>query len=155
MFATTCSKSRTTSAGAASFSTGRRARSESIASRACGRARGSVPSLWEPSDESGDSVWTRASESWARVRPPSRRAPRWGRHDRAQLEVDQPVREAVADRPPQVLLDQPARRIEERLALVEGARDAGAERIHERGERLRLGEVRLRVADANLDGRER
>ena len=42
-----------------------------------------------------------------------------------------------------------------RLALVERARDARRQRVDERGERARLGELGLRVADADLDGRER
>ena len=44
---------------------------------------------------------------------------------------------------------------DDRLALVEGTRDPGRERDAERRERLRLGEVGLGVADADLDGRER
>src|SRR6266542_4609506 len=76
-------------------------------------------------------------------------------HDLSALEVDQAVAETVPDRAPHVLLDQAMRQVRERLALVESAREAGAKRVHERRERLRLCEVGLRVADADLDRRER
>jgi hypothetical protein len=42
----------------------------------------------------------------------------------------------------------------QRLALVERARDPRRERVEEGGERLRLAELRLAVADPDLDGRE-
>ena len=42
-----------------------------------------------------------------------------------------------------------------RLALVERARDPHGQRVDERRERARLAEVRLRVADPDLDRRER
>ena len=83
----------------------------------------------------------RASRSGARPRSrrdreARRRAPRRPAHpldelleprarrDRlAPLEVDQLAREPVADRAPEVLLDQPARQVRQRLALVERTRD--------------------------------
>ena len=49
-------------------------------------------------------------------------------YSRRGLEVDQPAVQAVADRAPHVLLDQPRRRVGERHALVDvarGLRDAG------------------------------
>src|SRR5213076_1773904 len=73
----------------------------------------------------------------------------------AGLEVDQLAREAVADRTPEVLLDQAVRVVGERLALVERVRDADGQRVAEGGERAGLGQVGLRVADADLDRRER
>ena len=70
-------------------------------------------------------------------------------------EVDQLAREAVADRAPEVLLEQAVRQVRQRLALVERARDPRRQRVAERGERARLAEVGLRVADPDLDRRER
>src|SRR5260370_19003348 len=70
------------------------------------------------------------------------------------LEVDQLAREPEADRAPQILLEQPVRPRGQRLALVERARDSRRERIDERDERARLGDLGLRIADANLDGRK-
>ena len=43
----------------------------------------------------------------------------------------------------------------QRLALVHGARDPRREDVHERGQRLRLAELGLAVADPDLHGRER
>ena len=70
------------------------------------------------------------------------------------LEVDELARQAVADRAPEVLLDQAVRQLGQRLALVERARDPGGERVRERRESARLGDVGLRVADPDLDRRE-
>src|SRR5207248_5568090 len=72
----------------------------------------------------------------------------------AGREVDQLAAQAVADRAPEVFLDQAPRVVGERLAGVDGLREANGERVAERGQRSRLGQVRLRVADADLDGRE-
>src|SRR3954464_12055108 len=47
------------------------------------------------------------------------------RNDLASLEVNQPAAEPVADRAPQVLLDQPVRQVGQRLALVDRARQTG------------------------------
>src|SRR4051812_4111986 len=80
--------------------------------------------------------------------------PRAGRDRLTALEFDQLSREAVADRAPEVLLEQPVRPGRERLALVDRARDACGERVDERDERARLGEIRLGVADPDLDGRK-
>ena len=44
--------------------------------------------------------------------------------------------------------------LRERLALVEGAGDPRGQRVHQRGERLRLAELGLSVGDPDLDGRE-
>src|SRR4051794_26162141 len=44
------------------------------------------------------------------------------RNDLASFEVDQPAAEPVANRAPQVLLDQPVRQVGQRLALVDRAR---------------------------------
>ena len=60
----------------------------------------------------------------------------------------------MPDGAPEVLLDQAVRQVRQRLALVVGARDASGERGGEGGQRLRLAEVGLPVANANLDGRE-
>src|SRR6476646_4502921 len=68
------------------------------------------------------------------------------RHGLAALEVDQLAGKAVADRAPEVFLEQPVGQVRERLALVDRADAAGGERVGERRERLRLGEVGLRVA---------
>ena len=77
------------------------------------------------------------------------------RRDRlSAVEVDQLAREAVANRAPEVLLEQPMRPRRQRLALVERARNPRGQRVDERRERARLGELRLRVADARLDRRE-
>src|SRR5205085_7750556 len=73
----------------------------------------------------------------------------------APLEVDQLAGEAVSDRAPQVLLEQPVWERRQRLALVERARDPRGQRVTESRERSRLRKVRLRVADPDLDGRER
>src|SRR5205085_11974131 len=70
------------------------------------------------------------------------------------LEVDQLAGEAVADRPPEVLLDQAVGVARKRLALVQGAGDPRRQRERERGERARLLEIGLGVADPDLDGRE-
>src|SRR3954447_10059506 len=77
------------------------------------------------------------------------------RNDLASLEVDQPAAEAVADRAPQVLLDQPVRQVRQRLALIDRAREPGAESVDQSCQRLGFREVRLRVADAHLDRRIR
>ena len=63
--------------------------------------------------------------------------PRAGRDGGAALEVDELARQAVADRAPEVLLDEPVRQLGQRLALVERARDARGERVRERGEGAR------------------
>src|SRR3954462_1777154 len=47
-----------------------------------------------------------------------------GRAPAPAREVDELAGEPVADRPPEVLLDEPVRKVRERLALVEGPRDA-------------------------------
>src|SRR5712691_4960802 len=80
--------------------------------------------------------------------------PRPGGDRLAALEVDQLSREAPADRAPEVLLEQPVRPRRERLALVERSRDPCGQRIHEGNERARLGQLRLRIADADLDRRK-
>src|SRR5579884_1277667 len=76
------------------------------------------------------------------------------RHRLAAVEVDQLAGEAVPDRAPEVLLQQPVRQVGQRLALVERAGDPRRQRVGERGERARLAELGLRVADPDLDGRE-
>src|SRR5262249_14676419 len=63
------------------------------------------------------------------------------------VEVDQLAHQAVADRAPEVLLDPAVRPDRQLLALVVGPCDARGERIAERGERARLAEIGLRVAD--------
>src|SRR5436305_2486758 len=63
---------------------------------------------------------------------------RSGRYRFAAREVDELAREAVADRPPQVLLDQPVRQVGQRLALVERAGDPRSQRIAERRGGARL-----------------
>src|SRR5207302_9092088 len=73
----------------------------------------------------------------------------------AALEVDQVAGKPVADRPPEVLLEQPVRPRRQRLSLVDRTQDPGRQRVAERRERPRLAEVRLCVADPDLDGRER
>src|SRR6266545_5320166 len=70
-------------------------------------------------------------------------------------EVDQLAGEAVADRAPEVLLDQAMRIRGQRLALVDRPHDPGGERVHQRAQRARLLEVGLAVADPDLDGRKR
>src|SRR2546425_453871 len=72
----------------------------------------------------------------------------------AVLEVDELAGEPFPDRPPEVLLEQAVRPRRQRLAIVECARDPRGQRVDERGERARLRKLRLRVADAGLDGRE-
>src|SRR5580765_35970 len=81
--------------------------------------------------------------------------PRARRNDLASLEVDQLATEPVADRSPQVFLDQTVRQVGQRLALVDRAREPGAEGVDQCRQRLGFSEVRLRVADADLDGRIR
>src|SRR6266536_2222175 len=76
------------------------------------------------------------------------------RHLLTALEVDQAPRETPADRAPEILLQQAMRPRGQRLPLVERTRDAGGQRVAEGGERARLGELGLRVADADLDSRE-
>ena len=73
----------------------------------------------------------------------------------AASEVDELARKAVADRAPDVLLDQSVREWLDRRALVVRAGDPRRERRRERGERLRLGELGLPVADPDLDRRKR
>src|SRR5437763_2728499 len=80
--------------------------------------------------------------------------PRPRRHGLGAREVDQLAREPEPDRAPEVLLDQAARRIRQWLAVVARAGDAHSQRVRERCERLRLGELRLGVADPNLDRRK-
>src|SRR4051812_33170918 len=224
MFETICSKSRVTWSGTTSFSTGRSARSASIASRAWSRSRSSSPSRRYPSEETVKTAWTRTSETLSFFSSPSscasssaslgccasssatdhvarldllgvdvlqrpalldaRDLPLGGvrrRHRELKPElvsdhcdplrhplelgprgpdiehagIEQAAREPVADRAPHVLLDQPRRRVRQRLALVDGARDPGGEPVDERREVTRLAEVGLRVADAHLDGRVR
>src|SRR5439155_15013113 len=46
------------------------------------------------------------------------------------IEIDEGLGEAVPDRAPEVLLDQPVRVGRKRLALVHRPRDAGGERVH-------------------------
>src|SRR5439155_7820728 len=78
------------------------------------------------------------------------------RRDRlAALEVDQLTREPVADRAPEVLLEQPPRHVGEPLPLVKGARATDRERVGERRDALRLAEVGLPVHDSQLDRRIR
>src|SRR4051794_39760215 len=77
--------------------------------------------------------------------------PRARRYDLAALEVEQIAGEAEADRAPEVLLEQPPRPVRQRLAVVDRARDPRRERVDQRGERLRLAEIRLCVADPHLD----
>src|SRR5215218_8941180 len=71
------------------------------------------------------------------------------------LEIDEVTTEAPADRPPEVLLDQPVRGKRQRLTLVQRTRRPRGERVRERGEGAALAQVRLGVADANLDRRKR
>ena len=52
--------------------------------------------------------------------------PRAGGNGLAAIEVDQLARRPVADRPPDVLLDQAVRQVRQRLALVERARERAA-----------------------------
>ncbi len=78
-----------------------------------------------------------------------------GRDRLAAGQVEELTGQAVPDRPPQVLLEQAVRQVRERLAFVVGAGAAGGQRVAEGRERLRLGEVRLAVADADLDRRIR
>ena len=70
------------------------------------------------------------------------------------LEVDQAAVHAVADRPPEVLLDQPRRRSLQRHPLVHVAHRLGDARHHQRGQGLGLRRGGLGVADAQLDGAE-
>src|SRR5918994_4536199 len=77
-----------------------------------------------------------------------------GRYDLAALEVDQPIRQTMADRAPHVLLDQTVREIEQRLALVERTCETRTQSVHQGNQGLRLSEVRLGVADPDLDRRE-
>src|SRR5919108_3093691 len=72
--------------------------------------------------------------------------------DLSRVEVDELAGEAVANRPPEVLFDEPVRKVRRRLALVDGARDPRGQSEHERGGRLRLGQVGLPIADADLHG---
>src|SRR5262245_46301390 len=65
MFATTWSKSRVISAGRASFRTGTRVRSASIASFAWSRSRCSSPRLRYPRDETVKTVWTSTSATFS------------------------------------------------------------------------------------------
>ena len=58
-------------------------------------------------------------------------------------EIDQLAREAVANRAPEVLLDQPVLEVRHGLALVQGARDPRSQRVAERGQRARLNQVGL------------
>src|SRR5579862_5841042 len=73
--------------------------------------------------------------------------PRPRRHGLAAVEVDQLARKAVADRPPEVLLEQPPRPVGQRLALVVGPRAPHRERVGEGGEGGRVAELGLRVHD--------
>src|SRR5262249_4389429 len=77
-----------------------------------------------------------------------------GRAHLERREVDQRAGEAVADRPPEVLLDPAMRPVRERFSLVDCAGDPGGERVAERRGRLGLAEVGLRVADPDLHRRE-
>src|SRR3982751_1189993 len=78
-----------------------------------------------------------------------------GRTDVARREVDELPFEPVTDRTPEVLLDQPVRQELDRFTLVVRACQARGKGVDERRQRLRLGQVRLRVADADLDRRIR
>src|SRR5581483_2934884 len=73
----------------------------------------------------------------------------------AALEIDQLAGEPPPNRAPEVLLKEAVRPRRQRLALVERAGDARGERVAKRCERARLAELRLRVADPDLDGRKR
>src|SRR3954447_7848260 len=79
---------------------------------------------------------------------------RAGRADVAGREVDQLAGEPVADRAPEVLLDQAVGLMHERLPFVDRTSDAGRQRVAERRQRARLVKVWLGVADANLDRRK-
>ena len=80
---------------------------------------------------------------------------RGGRLLDAALEIDQAPVHAVADRAPEVLLDQPPRMVGERHAVGLVARRLEHAGGRERGERLRLLAGRLGVGDPHLDGAER
>src|SRR5262249_10075595 len=71
-----------------------------------------------------------------------------------RVEVDQLSREAVANRPPEVLLDPAVGPLGESLPLVVGPGDTRAQRVPERRERLRLRELGLAVTDPDLDRRK-
>src|SRR5436853_3398665 len=78
------------------------------------------------------------------------------RRDRlAALEIEQVAGEPVPDRAPHVLLEQAVRPRRQRLALVVRAGAARGERVAQRGDRARLTELGLRVADPDLDRRIR
>ena len=79
--------------------------------------------------------------------------PRARVHLLAAAEVEQLAGEAVANRPPEVLLEQAVGQAGQWLALVERAGAPGGQAVTEGGERLRLGEVGLPVRDADLDRR--
>src|SRR5918995_5217166 len=72
----------------------------------------------------------------------------------ACVEIDELTVEPVADGAPKVLLDEAARMNWNVLAVVESARYARNQRIHERGERLGCAELGLPVTDPNLRRRE-
>ena len=61
----------------------------------------------------------------------------------------------MADRAPEVLLDQPVRLLGERLAVVEGAGDARDEAVANAASARASREVGLPVGDPHLDRRER
>src|SRR5712691_9109399 len=69
----------------------------------------------------------------------------------APLEVDELARQPVADRAPEVLLDQAVRQRLDGAALVVGPSDTHDERCGECRERLRLRQLRLAVAHPDLD----
>src|SRR3954465_11373729 len=68
------------------------------------------------------------------------------------FQVEQLPGEAVADRAPHVLLQEPVRQVGQALPLVVCAGAAHGERVGECCERLRLGEVGLAVGDPYLPG---
>src|SRR5262245_14571880 len=72
-----------------------------------------------------------------------------------RAEVDQLTAQTPANRAPEVLLDLTMLRVEQLLALVDRPCDARRQCVRERRERDRLVLERLRVADPDLDGRER
>src|SRR5918996_5376758 len=77
-----------------------------------------------------------------------------GRQHAPRVEVDHIAGEPVADRAPEVLLDEAMRMEGKLLAVVERAGDAGDERVHEGREGLGGAELGLTVADPELDRRE-
>src|SRR5690349_14248550 len=77
-----------------------------------------------------------------------------GRTDVSAREVDQLTGQAVANSAPEVLLDQPMWIVGKRLSLIERAGDPCRQPVTKRGQRSRLLEIGLPIADPDLDGRK-